>query len=322
MRRTDDGSHGLASAAQREGLAAAGPIGWHRLARALALGQIALAVLSTAACAALGIDIRWATAATPLTVVVAVLLLATAFARRPSASALRWMIPEGLLAFGLVVSLCVFSLPAQYAGAALNRPTIDAWLAGLDAAMGIHVPSVVTWTRAHPSLAAWLAVAYDSFGLQVLTAAPVLVLLGSREQLWEFVWNLHVCLIVTLACFALFPAACAFNFYGFESTLPQDVFTAHFEGFRSGALRTLDFHDVTGLVSAPSFHFAGALLITWAVRRRWWALVPLVVLNGSLCVATVLTGAHYAVDTLLSIALFGGSVAAWRAGGRRLLSQR
>jgi hypothetical protein len=224
-----------------------------------------------------------------------------------------------LLVFGLVVSLCVIGFPAQYAGAALNRPTIDGLLAALDAAMGIHVPTLVEWTRAHPAVAHWLALAYDSFGLQVLLAAPVLVLLGSRHHLWEFAWHLHVCLLVTLACFALFPAACAFTHYGFESTLPQSLFTAHFHGFRAGTLTTVDFRDVTGLVSAPSFHVAGALLITWSVRHRAWALIPLAIVNVALCAATVLSGAHYAVDTLLSVALLGVSLMAWRQWGRHLL---
>lgn len=299
--------------------AAGGVIGWHRLARVLAAGQIGLIALSLVACAALGLTVRWTSAATPMAVVAVALALATAFARRASASAspLRWMIPEGLLVFALVVSLCVFSLPAQYAGAALARPTIDGWLAAADASMGIHVPDLAAWTRDRPALAHWLAVAYGSFGLQVLAAAPVLVLLGNRQHLWEFAWHIHVCLITTLACFALFPAACAFNHYGFESTLPQDVFTAHFHGYRNGTLTTLDFRDVTGLVSAPSFHVAGALLITWAARARWWAFVSLAVLNAGLCVATVLSGAHYAVDTLLSVALLGLSLWTWRQWGTR-----
>lgn len=299
--------------------ATAADVGWHRLARTLAGSQIVLVALTAVACAALGLHVRWATAAIPLTVVVLMLGIATAFARRPGTSPLRWMIPEGLLVFALVVALCVFGLPAQYAGAALARPTIDGWLAGLDAAIGVHVPAVASWTRARPALSEVLAVAYGSFGLQVLLAAPVLVLLGSREHLWEFAFHLHVCLFATLACFALFPAACAFNYYGFESTLPQDVFTAHFNGFRSGALSTVDFRDVTGLVSAPSFHVAGALLITWAARHRWWALVPLALLNAVLCAATVLSGAHYAVDTVLSLALLGLSLVAWRRWGRHLL---
>lgn len=298
-----------------------GGLGWHRLAVALAVTQGLLLVGAVAACAALGLDVRWQGAGVPLAVAVAALVAGTAWSRGGGNSPLRWMIPDGLIVFALVVTLCLFSLPAQYAGAALNRPLIDPTLAAMDATLGVHVPSVAAWTRSQPALASTLALAYDTFGLQVLVAAPTLVLLGNRFHLWEFAWHLHVCLLVTLACFALFPAACAFNYYGFVSTLPQDVFTAHLTGFRSGALRTIDFHDVTGLVSAPSFHVAGAMLITWAARARWWALAPLALVNALLCAATVLTGAHYLVDTLMSVALFGVSLAAWHAWGKTWLPE-
>ena len=69
---------------------------------------------------------------------------------------------------------------------------------------------------------------------------------------------------------------------------------------------------VTGLVSVPSFHVAGALVLTWVVRHRWWVLVPVGLLNLALCAATVLSGAHYAVDVLISLGLFGLSLLAWR----------
>ncbi|MCC6162897.1 MAG: phosphatase PAP2 family protein [Acidobacteria bacterium] len=296
-------------------LAAGAVVGWHRLARGLAAGHVVFAVVTLAACTALGLDVRWRNAAPPLIVAGVMAVLATIAARRTSASPLRWMVPEGLLAFAFIVVLCIVSLPAQYAGAALARPAIDAWLAAADALMGVHVPSIAAWTRAHPTLAHALTLAYDTFALQILLAAPVLVLIGHRLHLWECIWHLHVCLVVTLLCFALWPAACAFTWYGFESTLPQQMFTAHFDGFRSGALRVVDFRNVTGLVSAPSFHVAGALVLTWATRSRLWVFVPLVLLNATLCVATVLSGAHYLVDTLLSVLLVAASLIAWRRWG-------
>ena len=296
-------------------------VGWHRLARVLAVTQAVALAVAVAGCHWLGLDIRWTTAATAAVVVSLLYVAGTwlAVRARASRSPLRWMAPEGVLAFALVASLCLVSLPVQYAGAALARPTIDAALASADALLGVHVPAAVEWTRARPGLLAVLAVAYDSFGLQVLLAAPVLVLLGRRDRLWECLWHLHVCLLVTLACFAVFPAACAFTFYGYPALLPQDVFLAHFDGYRTGALRVIDFRDVTGLVSAPSFHAAGAIVITWAVRDRWWTLAPLAALNGLLCAATVLTGAHYLVDVLLSVVLVALSLVGWHRWGRRLL---
>jgi membrane-associated phospholipid phosphatase len=62
---------------------------------------------------------------------------------------------------------------------------------------------------------------------------------------------------------------------------------------------------MTGLVSMPSFHVAGAFMVTWALRRhvRWFVLAA--VLNGLLTVSTVATGAHYLVDVFGTLLLFG-----------------
>lgn len=273
-------------------------------------------------CAVLGLGIDASSLVVPLVVLVGVLGVAVSFARRVPRGPLDWMVPEGLIVFALIVALCLTSVPMQYAGAALARPTIDPWLAAADRALGVQVPDLVGWTRAHPRVEHLLSLAYASFGLQVLVAPPVLVLLGVRRALWEYAFLLHACLLTTLACFALYPAACAFQWYGFTSTLPQEAFIAQFAGFRSGALTLIDYRTVTGLVSAPSFHVAGALVLTWVVRERWWVLVPVGVLNLALCAATVLSGAHYLVDVLLSVALFALALAAWRAYEARAFRDR
>jgi hypothetical protein len=266
-------------------------------------------------CRRLGLRVDAAGLWSPVLVLVGVVGLGVAFARRRHDGPLAWMIPEGLFVFALVVALCLTSVPMQYAGAALARPVIDPWLAAADRAMGVHVPDLAAWTAAHPRVATVLAWAYASFGLQILVAPPVLVLLGLRRALWEYAFLLHACLLATLACFALYPAACAFQWYGFTSTLPQEAFIAQFAGFRDGSMTMIDYRTVTGLVSAPSFHVAGALVLTWVVRERAWVLVPVGLLNLTLCAATVLSGAHYLVDVLLSVGLFALSVGAWQAWG-------
>ena len=116
---------------------------------------------------------------------------------------------------------------------------------------------------------------------------------------------------MTVASLALFPAACAFSYYGFESTLPQGRFLAHFNGFRTGSLSVIRFDDLEGLISMPSFHVAGGLMLTWAFRgyRVVWVFA---VLNGLLMAATVLSGAHYGVDLPATALLFGASVVVHR----------
>jgi len=43
------------------------------------------------------------------------------------------------------------------------------------------------------------------------------------------------------------------------------------------------------------------------------------VLNGLLVAATFMTGAHYVIDVLGTLAMFAGSLALWRAVGHALL---
>ena len=61
-------------------------------------------------------------------------------------------------------------------------------------------------------------------------------------------------------------------------------------------MTVVDMTNIEGLVSMPSFHAAGALFVTWALRRTWWLFVPVALLNLWLIASTVLTGAHYAID--------------------------
>jgi membrane-associated phospholipid phosphatase len=87
-------------------------------------------------------------------------------------------------------------------------------------------------------------------------------------------------------------------------------------------LRVLQFGQLEGLVSMPSFHVAGAMMVTWACRRRRWLLIPLLAINITLAVATFMTGAHYVVDTLGTAAMFAGSIWLWRNWGVHMLRAR
>lgn len=257
----------------------------------------------------------------PLLAVIAALLLGWIYFVRTKTTAVERQIAAALLIFALLLALTAIAAPAQYVAAALNRPPIDSLLARGDAWLGIHVPALVTWTRQHPRLNRWLIWSYFTLLWQFALTVPALTLLRDRRALWEYVFHFHVCTLVTLFAFAAFPAACAFSYYGFESTIPQAGFIAHFEGVRSGAVRVLAFGAMEGLVSMPSFHVAGAMMVTWAFRRHVWALVPLVAINALLTVATFMTGAHYAIDTIGTAVMFAGSVALWRVWGQRLLGE-
>ena len=224
-----------------------------------------------------------------------------------------WATADALMALLLILMFTNVASPLQYVAVALGQPLADPVLARADAMFGVHVPSIVEWTRARPTLTAALAFCYYTLLPQFFL--PVLVIglwHRDRQALWEYVFHFHACAAVTIASLAIWPAACAFTFYGYESLLNQTRFIQQFGGFRAGTLTLVDAGNLEGLVSMPSFHIAGALMVTWAFRHyRGW-LVLLVPINLMMMAATVMTGAHYFVDVPATIALFALSVAAYR----------
>ena len=67
----------------------------------------------------------------------------------------------------------------------------------------------------------------------------------------EYAFNFHVCLIVTLIGLALFPAMCAFSYYGFESLIDQTRFIRHFKALRAGSFKVLQLRELEGLITFP-----------------------------------------------------------------------
>ena len=219
-----------------------------------------------------------------------------------------------ILGTALLVALTAIVAPAQYAAVALRRPLIDPQLAAADRALGINVATLAQWTTAHPRVTIGLALAYVSFLPQLFLPIVVLGLVfREREALWEFVFHYHFCLLATLVALALFPAACAFQYYGIASAFDQSRFVAHFGALRDGTFHVISFTNLEGLISMPSFHVAGGLMVTWAFRRHRALFVPVAILNVLMIAATFLSGAHYFVDVVASCALVGVSAMAYRA---------
>jgi membrane-associated phospholipid phosphatase len=95
---------------------------------------------------------------------------------------------------------------------------------------------------------------------------------------------------------------------------------AQIQGFHDGTMTVVRFNELEGLVSVPSFHVAGVLLVTWAFRHRRPVFIALIVLNAGLTLSTVITGVHYAIDVLAAFPLVAASIVAYRWGGHRLLA--
>jgi hypothetical protein len=263
-----------------------------------------------------GLDFEWSSAFPQAWLPIATGAFWAYYACYAGVNRIDWRIGE---AFGVLTLMLVMGLiapPSQYAATAFDRPLIDEWLARGDALMGVYTPALAEWTANHRQVASVLAQAYGTLLPQFFLP---LFALGfwyfDRQSLWEYAFHFHLCSLITVACLAIWPAACAFTYYGFDSVLDQTRFIAHFGGLRDGTITRVVMHDIEGLISFPSFHVAGAWMVTWAFRRRIAWLLPLVGVNVALTAATVMTGAHYATDLIGTGVMVAASVALYRWSG-------
>ena len=274
--------------------------------------QSALLALTAPFYRSAGLSFAWSTTSPHAVAVVALLLLCVYFIQVPGSGRER-RFPEALLVALLLVLLTNLASPAQYLAVTLRRPLVDSQLALADSWLGVDVRALAAWTHQHAAIDTILRASY--FTLLPQFVLPIVVLglwAGDRDRLWEYCFHFEFCLLVTIACLALWPAACAFVHYGFQSTIDQSRFIDHFFALRQGTYHVIRFDNLEGLVSMPSFHTAGGLMVTWAFRGyrrfRW----PLGALNVALILATFMTGAHYFVDVIATGLLFGLSVLAYR----------
>lgn len=273
---------------------------------------IALAVTTLPFYAAADLAIDWWTALPHLVVSALLGALFVYLVKVPGSANERGLADAMLVAF-LLIGLTNIASPAQYLAVSLGRPLVDSQLAAADALLGIHVPDLARWTAGHPWFAAVLDAAYFSLLPQFILPIVVLgIAYRDRARLWEYCYHFYFCLLVTLTSLALWPAECAFLFYGFDATIEQGRFIRDFTALRAGTFSVIRFDDLEGLISMPSFHVAGALAVTWVFRGYRWLYLPLLGLNTGLVLATFLSGAHYFVDVLASFALFYASVASFR----------
>jgi hypothetical protein len=293
-------------------------LGLHRLS-ALLLGlNVAVFLATLPFYGAFGLTIDWRSFL-PSAAAIAFAALGWMAHRATPGRPTEWPIAESFVAFAVIALLFSAVTPAQYLVVALNRPLADPWLARVDAFFGISVPDAVAWTRGHPRLVAILVVSYYSLALQFIAAIVIPgFFFRDRDALWEYAFNFHVCLILTLIGLALFPAMCAFSYYGFESLIDQERFIRHFDALRRGSFSVLQLTELEGLITFPSYHVAGGLMVTWAFRRRRWMFLAFSILNTLMIASTVLLGPHYAVDIVASLIVFAVSVWLYNRWGRQL----
>lgn len=252
--------------------------------------------LGVAATPALAIFVLWAIAALVLGVIL----------RAPLGSGARIArdLIEGVSLFALVSLLGAI---ASYPLAAGKHPLVDSELERVDVHLHFHWLRWYAWIASHAWLQGVERMAYLSIFVTPALLIGYFAATGRRAESRLFIATFWVAVVITLALFPLFPAAGPFAtlWHGSVPYMPLSALYQDqvIQALRHHLIRSIDLGQLHGLVCAPSFHAASAVIYIVTAFRipvlRW----PIAALNIVMLFATPVEGTHYLADLLSGMAV-------------------
>ena len=232
--------------------------------------------------------------------------------------------PEPRIAATLsaVAQVLVMSAAAgvmSYTVAARGGPLWDATFAAWDRALGLDWMAYAAMVDRHAWLARAGGLAYDSFTFQILAALLVLGFTGHLRELERFCTAFALAAVAVVLVSGLVPALGVYQGLDiapghFPEIAPRDVYTngAVLAELRHGGLRSFGLDEIHGIISFPSFHTVGGVLVATSLWRVSWARWPVLALDAAMIAATPVFGGHYMVDVLAGAGVALAAVAAAR----------
>jgi len=227
----------------------------------------------------------------------AILLAGTAF--------YRWRrLPKAVNLILMTTWAFVFGnlhLIPMFIAARMPIPLSDAFLARLDAALGLEVPTVLQVMEAHPALRQVLNVSYDTLLFLVTLAIMVPPMCGQMRAAKEFALGSVLAALICLPLFAAFQAEGPWVFHGYTPATDQANYMRVFAAIKSQEWYVVDLSYGDGLICFPSFHTILAVLAAaalWPISYVRWPAALLAVL---IVISTVTTGTHYVADVVAGL---------------------
>jgi membrane-associated phospholipid phosphatase len=208
-------------------------------------------------------------------------------------------------AFAFNIALFASFLTLTYLSTALAWPLRDAQLASIDRMLGFDWKYFLALTNSIPLLSAILVWAYKSSALQLLLLCLFLSATGRQNRLAETLALMAVTVLLTGIFNLVVPAAGAYELYApakeMFSNFSSNAGMWHLDLFlalRQQAVPILDFANVEGLVTFPSFHTILAIVTAYGLRDVPYLRFPVAALSAIVIVATLPEGGHYLIDVI------------------------
>lgn len=219
------------------------------------------------------------------------------------------------------VAIAILSALTAALFATSARPYADAWLAAADRAIlpGFNWPATMVALERAPALLTVLTHAYGALQWEPLLLITLFCARGQDAAGWRLLAGWSIALLACVAAFPWFPAQGAYPFFGIAAERVPDVgvpiawrVLPLIEGLRDGSIAVLDNMAIDGIITMPSFHAAGAVVLARAGWRAGGLRWPLTALNVAMIASAMPIGGHYLIDVLAGAAVGIGATGAAR----------
>lgn len=213
-------------------------------------------------------------------------------------------------------ALLTAGVTLSYLITAENLPLQDALLAHLDHELGFQWLQFLQATNSSTLLATFLTGAYQTIGPIAELVIVWLAVSRRGDRLAELLAILSVSTVTLCVGMWLVPAAGAYAYFA-----PAPQFVANFSAWgelwpfahaftmlREGSLSVIDLSALQGVVSFPSFHTMLGVMTIYAVRDTRWLMIPVLLVNGAMFVATLPVGGHHLTDVVAGAGLTSAAI--------------
>ena len=203
---------------------------------------------------------------------------------------------------GFFLFISLLGATATYPAAAATSGFIDPALARIDALLGFNWISWYILVANNPWLQAVGSLAYANIYMSPVLLLGGLAISGERARAQLFLFSFWFAALITVFAFLAFPAVGPLA-YVWQGSVPYMPTSALYQAefiplLRDNMFHMVDLGALQGLVCAPSFHTAAAVIyiaMAWQCRFLRW---PLLVINSAMLLSTPVEGTHYLIDMI------------------------